>query len=59
VSSSLRGKTLTKILLLFRRIKMFDDFDIKCQLDESEDIDYFSIWEDVYDEQEDPEEEWR
>lgn len=38
---------------------MFDDFDIKCQLDESEDIDYFSFWEDVYNEQEDPEEEWR
>lgn len=38
---------------------MFDDFDIKCQLDESKDIDYFSIWEDVYDEQEDSEEERR
>lgn len=37
---------------------MFDDFDTKCQLDESGDIDYFSIWEDVYDEQEDQEEEW-
>lgn len=33
---------------------MFDDFDTKCQLD----IDYFSIWEDVYNEQEDLEEEW-
>ena len=38
---------------------MFDDFDTECQPDESEDIDYFSIWEDVYDEQEDSEEEWR
>lgn len=37
---------------------MFDDFDTKCQLDESKGIDYFSIWEDVYDEQEDSEEEW-
>ena len=37
---------------------MFDDFDTKCQLDESEDIDYFSIQEDVYDEQKDSEEEW-
>lgn len=37
---------------------MFDDFDTKCQLDEKEDIDYFSIWEDAYNEQEDSEEDW-